>query len=432
MKNPEDIFDSVQIQAFNAIEKANENVLILGSAGSGKSTFISNLKMFSKKNIICVGPTAIAALNIHGSTIHSLFKIKPGPFIHQELLSLKPKTKTILREAEVLLIDEVSMVAPDLFDAMDKLARRARGGKLPFGGLQVVLVGDLYQLPPVITSTAKADYEEEYGDSDVYFFNSKAFAKMKYHSFFFEKIYRQTDIELLKNLNKLRNNDTSAIKFFNECRIEDPDRLEKSTVLTPYRKIADLINIQKLREIKSKEYTYSGILTGTFSEKEVPVPIKLKLKVGALVMFVKNHEHQDYYNGSLGIITDMQSSYVTVKLLSTGLEINVFKTSWEKVEYNRGLDDKLHEDVIGTYSQLPLALGYAVTIHKAQGKTLDSVILYMTEKGAFAHGQTYVALSRTRSAKDIHIQSPLKKCDLIFDEKVLNFIEGLKSDAHCN
>lgn len=421
MNNIKPILNQSQITAFNTIEHTNANVLILGPAGTGKSTFINFLKAASKKRIICACPTAVSALNVGGQTIHSLFQIQPRDFILPEFLKLKAKPRNILNATDVLIIDEISMVAPDLLDAIDILARQARRNNAPFGGIQVVGIGDVFQLPPVITRDAMVFYSNEYGYSNSYFFDSHVYGRANFVKFDFDTVYRQNDIELLNNLIKLRNNQSDALDFFNNCKISDEEKRSNAVVITPFRAVADRINQSRLAQIPETEITYNGIISGNFSEKETPAPMELKLKIGALVVFVKNSDK--WHNGAMGIIKDLSAREINVQLLSGTREtVSVKPDKWSKIEYSRDENDKLIEKEIGSYKQFPLMLGYAMTIHKAQGKTLDAVVLDIS-RGAFAHGQVYVALSRTRNKNDMHIATPLRMRDVIFDNRVLEFIE---------
>ena len=416
------ILTGVQKQAFDTIERTHGNVLILGQAGTGKSTFVNYLKSASKKRIVCACPTAVSALNIGGQTIHSLFQIQPRDFIMPEFLKLKAKTRNILVATDVLIIDEISMVAPDLLDAMDLLARNARHDNAPFGGIQIVAIGDLFQLPPVITNDAKKYYEQEYGFENAYFFDSHVYQRSDFMRFYFDKVYRQNDGELLKNLVRLRDGDSSALDFFNQCKIVEPEKRENAVLITPYRAMAENINASRLRAIPAPEVVFTGVLEGNFSEKDVPAPMRLTLKVGALVIFVKNSDK--WHNGSMGRVLEITSRDIKVELLNAAHTIvSVKPEKWEKIEYIRDENDRLQEHEIGSYKQFPLNLGYAMTIHKAQGKTLDAVVVDIS-RGAFAHGQTYVALSRTRAACDMQIAALLRPRDVIFDERVLDFMKS--------
>ncbi len=417
------ILNATQLSAFDAIERTNSNLLILGPAGTGKSTFVNYLKSASKKRIVCACPTAVSALNVGGQTIHSLFQIPPRDFTMPELLKLKAKPRNILIATDVLIIDEISMVAPDLLDAIDILARYARRNNEPFGGIQVVAIGDLFQLPPVITGTATQYYESEYGHPNAYFFDSNVYKRANFIKFNFDFVYRQNDLPLLENLVRLRNGGVEALSFFNNFRIDDVARRENAVLITPFRAVAERINATRLNQINETAVVYNGVLSGNFSDRDVPAPLALELKVGALVVFVKNGDK--WHNGSMGIVRAMSARDITVQLLSDSREtVSVRPEKWQKIEYSRDENDRLVENEVGSYKQFPLSLGYAMTIHRAQGKTLDAVVIDVS-RGCFAHGQTYVALSRTRRASDMHIASPLRPRDVIFDKRVIDFINDL-------
>lgn len=422
LENVKPILNATQLSAFDAIERTNSNLLILGPAGTGKSTFVNYLKSASKKRIVCACPTAVSALNVGGQTIHSLFQIQPRDFIMPEFLKLKAKPRNILAATDVLIIDEISMVAPDLLDAIDILARWARRNNEPFGGIQVVAIGDLFQLPPVITRDATQYYETEYGHPNAYFFDSHVYGRANFIKFNFDFVYRQSDLPLLENLVQLRNNDTGSLEYFNSCKIDDDARRANAVIITPFRAVAERINATRLAQINETAVVYNGVLTGNFSERDVPAPLALELKVGALVVFVKNGDK--WHNGSMGLVRSLSAREIVVQLLSDSRElVSVKPEKWAKIEYSRDENERLVENEVGAYKQFPLTLGYAMTIHRAQGKTLDAVVVDIS-RGAFAHGQVYVALSRTRRSADMHVAAPLRPRDVIFDSRVLEFVSN--------
>jgi len=417
------VLNEKQKEAFNTIELTHNNVLILGQAGTGKSTFVNYLKSASSKRVVCVCPTAVSALNIGGQTIHSLFQIPPRDFVMPELLKLKAKPRNILNATDVIVIDEISMVSPDLLDAIDILARGARHNNNPFGGIQVVAIGDLFQLPPVITSDTEIYYEQAYENKNAYFFDSNVYKRAHFLKYDFDTVYRQKDDELLKGLIKLRHNDFSAIDFFNKYSNINEQNIKDAVIITPFRAVAERINFEKLNQIKMPSVIYKGSLSGSFFDSEVPAPIELCLKQGALVIFVKNSDK--WHNGSIGIVEQLKPTEILVRLLddNRGIVVSVKPEKWQKIEYSRDENDKLIEKEVGEYKQFPLNLGYAMTIHKAQGKTLNKVIIDMG-RGAFTHGQAYVALSRTKNASDMFLVRPLQRKDIIFDQRILDFVKS--------
>lgn len=385
--------------------------------------------------MLFIAPTAIAAMNIEGVTIHSLFKFELSDFlILDKLLDKDIKSlKSILKKTDILVIDEVSMLRPDIFDSIDLLCRRARSSNFidverepVFGGLQILLVGDLCQLPPVIKSNTYEIFKKAYGHKLPYFFDSNAYKKGNFQKFEFLKVYRQSDKELLSNLIKIRNNQDveSAINYFNTCKILNENKLNTSITITPYRNVAEAINQKYLGKIQSPIKTYVCQTNGVFDEKkESPAPRVLTLKQGALVIFNKNGT--SWINGTSEIIEELQDDVILVKIISSGEIVSVKREDWKiyKYEYNRDIG-VVTEIEIGSFTQFPLQLGYALTIHKAQGKTLDSVKIDI-DKGAFAHGQLYVALSRTRKKSDIHISKRTDESDVIIDKRITEFLNKI-------
>lgn len=424
-----------QQQAFDLINNTLYNVFIQGSAGSGKSYFINYLKRYLKKSSIVCSPTATAAMNVGGMTLHSFFQLPVSDFITEKMLykQNRKKLNEMLQHIEVLIIDEISMVRPDMLDAINNICQYARRDKTrAFGGIQVVLVGDLYQLPPVITPAATEIFEDFYGTKDPYFFDADIYKKGKFQKIEFTHIYRQQNDELLDKLYNLRTNTKlkETLAYFNTCKIEDKNILNQAVTITPYRASAEQINLQKLDKLSGKAVKYKAILEGSFEKaKSFPVEKELILKEGALVIFSKNNI-PEWINGTMGIVTDLTEDTILVKLLGSGKTVFVTREEWKDHKYEitenynpeTGKTEKnISEKTIGIFKQFPLQLGYSLTIHRAQGKTLDKVIIDMA-KGAFAHGQLYVALSRTRNKEDMHIITPINVQDSIISPRVIDFM----------
>lgn len=416
-----------QHELFHQIEETKNHYLIQGQAGTGKSTFIKYLFEHSSKRIRILCPTAIAALNIGGVTIHSLFRLPLSDYIVKEQVEIKKKTINILKKTDIIVIDEISMVRPDIIDTMDYILKQARGDLSPFGGVQMVFVGDLCQLPPVIKQTTSHIFKQRYGITEPYFFDAKSFKIAGFCFKEFKKVYRQSDDMLLKQLSNIREkkNINEALHLFNKAKFENEDDLKTAITITPYRLIADKINQMRLAHIPSDEKTYEAKAKGAFEKAlDTPAPKSLTLKVGALVIFNKNNP-PSFINGSMGEVIDLQKEYLKVRLLQNNKIITVVKEIWQSFSYEYDAKtDTVIEKETGSFEQFPIQLGYALTIHKAQGKTLDKVIID-TNKGAFAHGQMYVALSRTRKLKDIHLTKDIKPQDIILDTRVLDFLEQM-------
>lgn len=415
--------DAIQRDLFDSIESTQDNFFIQGQAGTGKSTFVQYLKDHSSKRLRVVCPTAIAALNVGGVTIHSLFQFPFSDFFIFENLEVKRKTAQILQKTDLLIIDEVSMVRPDMLDAIDLIARQARTNDAPFGGLQVLLIGDLCQLPPVITSGVKHVFEREYGHKEAYFFDAAAYRDGGFKKVELTKVYRQSDPDLLLNLAKIRQDDDieEAVAYFNTAKIHDMEIIKTSLTITPYRRVADGINAARLEALQTPLRTYPCAVSGQFDDKaETPAPRVLALKVGALVIFNRNIS-PECINGTSGAVAGLDDDVISVRLRS-GKIVPVARETWQKFAYEYSRDTgKVEEKEVGRFTQFPLQLGYALTIHKAQGKTLDKVIIDM-DRGTFAHGQLYVALSRTRTKADMHILKRVDESDVILDKRVVEFL----------
>lgn len=417
--------NSIQHHLFHQIETTSNAYLIHGQAGTGKSTFIKYLQAHSQKRIRLLSPTAISAMHIGGVTIHSLFQLPLRDFFLKEQLELKQKTIQILKRTELIVIDEISMVRPDILDAIDYLLKKARGDYRPFGGVQMILVGDLCQLPPVIKQTAADVFQQKYGFKNAYFFDADSYKTGLFHLVQFKKVYRQTDRLLLDCLSDIRHyqNLTNAINIFNNARIRNNETLKTATTITPYKCDAEQINKKQLELLPGDFYTYPCTATGYFkTSTEAPAPHILMLKPGALVLFNKNNLPY-WINGSTGTVVGLEEDIILVRLLQNNRIVTVRRETWQSFSYEYKKEtDSVEEKETGSFVQFPLQPGYALTIHKAQGKTLDKVIINMST-GAFAHGQLYVALSRTRRLADIHLQRKISVDDIILDSRIVSFLK---------
>ena len=421
-----DSLNLTQRKLFDRIEHTHNNIFIQGQAGTGKSTFIKYLKKHSKKRIRLVAPTAIAALNIEGATIHSMFTLPLSDFlIPQEVRSTRRrKLKSILKKTDILIIDEVSMLRPDILDMIEELCCQARGNLALFGGLQIILIGDLCQLPPIIKPAAIPAFKQKYGTAEPYFFDALAYQKGAFEKIELTEVYRQSDKELLSYLQNLRNDENlpETVEYFNRRENYPPDFAATAITITPYRSVADGINRRRLAELQTPEREYEAQLAGSFEKmQDTPSPKVLTVKEGALVVFNKNN-YPDYINGTSGIVEKLEDRYIVVRCLQDNKFITVRREEWKSFAYdiNEETGDVTEKET-GSFIQFPLQLGYALTIHKAQGKTLDRVIIDI-DRGAFAHGQLYVALSRTRRKADMLIKRGLCEDDIIFSERIKSFL----------
>ncbi len=417
-------------EALELMENTNKHVLITGRAGTGKSTLLDYFRNHTKKNIVVLAPTGVAAVNVKGVTIHSFFRFKPDIALSKVK---KEKDSRIYKSLDAIVIDEISMVRADLLDCIDKFMRlNGREEEKPFGGVQMIFFGDLYQLPPVVKANERLIFKQHYKSS--YFFDAKVFEKIKIEFIELEKIYRQKDEKFIRLLNAIRNNSFTD---------EDVDEINKRVIkdfkedpndfyirLTSTKKLAEEINERNLSMLKGKLYEYHGIIKGQFSESYLPVERELRLKIGAQVMLVNNDSLGRWVNGSIGRITsierdDERNDLINIEL-SDGKEFGVLPYTWNiyDVVFDEATES-IDYKTIGSFTQYPIRLAWAITIHKSQGKTFDKVIIDIG-KGAFAHGQVYVALSRCRSLDGIVLTKPIRREDIIFDYRVAKFLTNLQ------
>lgn len=423
--------------AFDFVRYTNRNVFLTGRAGTGKTTFLHTLRLESPKRMIVVAPTGVAAINAGGVTIHSFFQLPfgpvlPGHMMHREKENEKEfpgrqfsrQKREIIRTLDLLVIDEISMVRADMLDGVDEVLRRFRDPKLPFGGVQMLMIGDLQQLPPVVKQDEWEILRNMY--TTPYFFGSHALAETNYVTIELQHVYRQSDAEFIRILNEVRDQNLSArsIELLNQ-RFQPgytDEANEGYVILTTHNAPAQEINRSKLQRLPGKEHVFRAVVEGNFPEQMYPTDAILSLKKGAQVMFLKNDPSPEklYYNGRIGIVEEIDDQSVFVLCEGDADVIEVKPAVWENISYS--VDEKTKEiqgRVLGTFSQLPLKLAWAVTIHKSQGLTFDKVII--DARAAFAHGQVYVALSRCRSLEGIVLSSELPMRSFKSDPELIAF-----------
>jgi ATP-dependent exoDNAse (exonuclease V) alpha subunit len=412
---------------FRLLEDTDQNVFLTGKAGTGKSTFLHYFRNHTEKNIAVVAPTGVAALNVGGQTIHSFFGLKPGFIDIRELNA--PRRKGVLRELELLIIDEISMVRADVFEGIDHTLRLARKNNAPFGGVQVCVIGDLFQLPPVVTNEEKEFYNQYYNSP--FFFCTHAYKAAQFQTVQFNTIHRQNDAAFIQILNAIRAGSCDSIELralnsrFNPKVTPAPGTL----VLTTTNALGERINTQKLASLPGNAHSYEGKLDGEFGMKgaRLPAPEQLTLKPGAQVMFLKNDSEGRWVNGTIGVVEKAGKNVIGVRVHDELHQVECEK--WKSVSYE--LDkatNKIKEKELGTYTQFPLMLAWAITIHKSQGKTLERVIIDLGY-GAFAPGQLYVALSRCKSLTGIALKQPVTTADIRCDKDVVEFMRQFSADA---
>ena len=407
--------------AFSLMEHTSRHVYITGKAGTGKSTLLQYFKENTKREIVVLAPTGVAAINVGGSTIHSFFRFPPRLITQKEVRRVRGKEK-LFAALDTIVIDEVSMVRVDVMDAIDHSLRlnRLRPNEA-FGGVQVICIGDLYQLSPIVEAELQ-DYLSDTYESP-YFFDAKVFKENKFEVIELEKVFRQKDSGFIELLNKVRNNDLDESDLLDLNQRCDPslgfEKGELAITLTSTNRRASTINLEHLDALGSKDYTFDAVVTGNYDEQSYPTDERLKLKPGAQVMMVKNDPTKRWVNGSLGVVQKLSQHSITVSLGDSLCTVE--PSEWEKIEYEYNkIDGRIEPKVTGSFKQYPIKLAWAITIHKSQGKTFDNVIIDLGH-GAFAHGQTYVALSRCRSFEGIRLKNPIRYSDIILDGTVSQF-----------
>ena len=418
--------------ANNFVNNTNRNIFLTGKAGTGKTTFLHKLKMNSLKRIVIVAPTGVAAINAKGVTIHSFFQLPFGPILPNDVLNSSGgfnrkfgKTKiNIIKSLDLLIIDEISMVRADVLDGIDKTLRRYRNKNLVFGGVQVLMIGDLQQLSPVVKDNEWHLLKPFYNNA--FFFSSLAYQQCNPISVELKHIYRQDNPLFINILNEIRTNTLSQNsadelnKRYNPNF--EPKEDEGYISLTTHNNKAEYTNKTKLEKLKGKSKSYKAKVEGKFPEFSFPNKESLLLKVGSQVMFVKNDSSADkrYFNGKIGKVILLDKDEVVVKCPDDEFNIITKPEVWENINYAVDKDTKaISENKIGSFTQIPLRLAWSITIHKSQGLTFEKAII--DSEGAFAHGQTYVALSRCKSLEGLVLKSRINSSQIISDTNVINF-----------
>lgn len=506
----------------DTLENSSESLFITGRAGTGKSTLLGYFRSTTKKNVVVVAPTGVAALNVRGQTIHGFFKFKIGMTVHDVKKITAEIDQKMYKKIDMLIIDEISMVRADMFDCIDRFLRlNGKNPSEPFGGVQIVVIGDLFQLPPVVGPGEGYIFETKY--ESPYFFDAPAYKQGNFQVIELTQVYRQQDPVFIDILDKIRTGeaDMQHVEYINRMCLEidgkkvtmtdvqtadvviedslyvndegipidDEERDEEGNIVVkhemtsktpssmPSKKeeliqdlkkqfdlngikglsfgvkttttsvstsadisdaasikkltvylvttnaLADKINTEKLEEIKTPSKTYKGALVGRFEQKNAPAPEQLVLKLGAQVMTLKNDPSGKWVNGDIGTVEKLLDASVRIRFEDGRVE-EVIGDTWEMVRYEYDeLHDQLDSEVVGKYTQIPIKLAWAVTIHKSQGKTFDTAIIDFG-RGTFAHGQAYVALSRVRSLQGITLKNPLRAQDVRIDERIRDFLTG--------
>jgi tetratricopeptide (TPR) repeat protein/energy-coupling factor transporter ATP-binding protein EcfA2 len=423
-------------QVLQLITRTRQSVFLTGKAGTGKSTFLKYLCAHTKKKYVVLAPTGIAAINAEGVTLHSFFKLPFRPILPDdpdlslrngrvfEFFKYRKEQRKIIREVELIIIDEISMVRADTIDCIDKILRVYSGNpRMPFGGKQLLFVGDIFQLEPVVTSDQREILNLFYPSP--FFFSAQVFNEIFLVPIELKKVYRQTDRHFISILDKIRNNtaDSTEFQILNDRykpAFHPPSDMMYSTLATK-RDSVDYINEKKLDEINEPAYHCLGIIEGDFPSSSLPTPLDLTLKIGAQVIFIKNDMDRRWVNGSIGVVSDISDMENVTVLLDSGSEVLVERNVWYNRRYKYNAEKKIiEEEILGSYTQLPLRLAWAITIHKSQGLTFPNVMIDFSG-GVFAGGQAYVALSRCTSLEGIVLKKPINRSDVFIRPEIVEF-----------
>lgn len=410
------------IDCLDEIEYSREHLFITGKAGTGKSTLLDLFRRTTSKNVVILAPTGIAALKVHGQTIHSFFKFPPRLILPSDI-KYTPSLKRIVNKLEILILDEISMVRADILDGINRILQLHRNNSKPFGGIRLVAFGDIYQLPPIVSSAEERHFFQN-NYTSAYFFASEIWQQLNNMRYInLSKVYRQTDRSFIRLLDEIRMGDIDydSLTALNEN--VDPDFDQEGYIyLSPRNATMQRINQQKLAELPNEERTYLPTITGEYNPNNMPIDPVLRIKVGAQVIFVKNDPDKEYVNGSLGIVTDLDTNLIRIRLNHDDKEVTIGRATWDMIRYRLDpeADAQIKPEVVGTLEAFPVKLAWAMSIHKSQGQTFEKVILDM-EGGAFEFGQTYVALSRCTTLEGIVLKKPLRQRDIMVDQRVVDF-----------
>ena len=403
---------------FEIMEGTSQHLFITGRAGTGKSVLLRHFRENTKKKVVVAAPTGIAALNVKGQTIHSLFKLPPQLF-RKGTLSPNKRLESLLKRIDTIVIDEISMVRADLLDAIDERLREAFNTDIPFGGIQVIMFGDVYQLPPVVENGLAQYFEAVHGGH--FFFNALAWREAEFKIYELSQVFRQKDTSFKNILNAVRDGtviDEQIAQLNERCGVTIP--AEGTLTLAPTNSLVTNINQQRLNRLGGKAYEYKATITGEMKRSTFPTEEVIQLKVGAQVVLLQNDKDKRWVNGTVATVSKLKKDDKEegIAVHVDGIDYDLEKVTWEEIRYEYDpAKGKVKEEVVSSFTQYPIRLAWAMTIHKSQGQTYESVAIDLTT-ATFAPGQMYVALSRCTSLEGLYLKMPVKRGHIIVEPKV--------------
>ena len=416
------------------VEKTDSNIFLTGKAGTGKTTFLKDVKKYTKKNHIVLAPTGVAAVNAGAMTIHSFFQFGFGPYVKgisepEGNYMMRREKRELIKSLELIIIDEISMVRADVLDHINDELQRIRRNSEPFGGVQLLMIGDLQQLPPITPDNELAILKPHY--DSMYFFDSKSLRNSDYYCIELKSVYRQTDQRFIDILNRVRTGDVthSDLDELNSHHVADfrPAQGDNYIQLVTHNRMADAISQREMAALSADTFMFDAKVTGTFPEDAFPTSRQLEIKKGAQVMFVKNDPDKRFINGMLGEVEEVSDDSIRVRLSGKDNIVKVEPTAWENIRYHMNEEThKIESTKIGSFMQYPIKPAWAITIHKSQGLTFDKAVIDAHE--AFSPGQAYVALSRCRSLDGMVLSEKLTQRAIITDSIVDEYMNGALQD----